>query len=89
MAWFAECKRRKWRRIVELDMIAWYRQKLYAAWWNSLTEEQRVNIEERRKREHVESLQQLANMYRMYNHVTYDVCHLNPVYERIIRSGII
>lgn len=51
MAWFAEMKRRQWYRVIGMNMIRWYSNKLYEEWWNGLTDEQRERIEEiRRKR---------------------------------------
>lgn len=49
MAWWAECKRRNWRRIVGLNMITYYSNELYKEWWNSLTDEQREFINKRKE----------------------------------------
>ena len=49
MAWYAELKRRHWYRIIGIDMVTWYSNKLYDEWWNSLTDEQRERILERRR----------------------------------------
>lgn len=49
MAWYAELKRRKWFCINGVDMIQIYSQKLYDDWYNSLTDEQKQRLEERRK----------------------------------------
>lgn len=69
MAWFAELKRRKWYCINGIDMIHWYKHKLYDDWYNSLTEEQKQRLEEYRKakeeksrREAREALQSLLMM---------------------------
>ena len=51
MAWHAELKRRKWYRIVGMNMIYLYRKKLRDEWYNSLTEEQKQRLEERKKKE--------------------------------------
>lgn len=50
MAWFAEMKRRHWYRVIGVNMIYWYSNKLYDEWWESLTDEQRELIEERRRK---------------------------------------
>lgn len=49
MAWYAELKRRHWYRILGTNMVYWYSNKLYDEWWNSLTDEQRERILERRR----------------------------------------
>lgn len=72
MAWYAELKRRKWYCINGIDMIQFYRKKLYDDWYNSLTDEQKQRLEEYRKakaeknrREAKEAMQRLLMMSRM------------------------
>ena len=69
MAWYAELKRRHWYCINQWNAITWYRKYLYDTWYASLTEEQKANIEEqkrradaKRKRELETSLMKLATM---------------------------
>lgn len=50
MAFYAEMKRRNWYCICGIDMITEYRRFLYNEWYNSLTEEQKVKLEENKKR---------------------------------------
>lgn len=50
MAFYAEMKRRNWYCICGTNMISWYSNFLYDEWWNSLTEEQREKILERRRK---------------------------------------
>lgn len=50
MAFYAEMKRRNWYCVCGVDMIAEYRHFLYNEWYNSLTEEQKVKLEENKKR---------------------------------------
>ena len=49
MAWRAELKRRGWYCICGVNMISWYSKYLYDEWWNSLSQEQKERIEQRRK----------------------------------------
>ena len=42
MVFYAEMKRRRWYRVIGINMITWYRRKLYDDWYNSLTEEQKT-----------------------------------------------
>lgn len=49
MAWYAELNRRKWYCINGIDIIRFYKQKLYDDWYNSLTDEQKQRLEEHRK----------------------------------------
>lgn len=72
MAWYAELKRRKWYCINGIDMIQFYRKKLYDDWYNSLTDEQKQRLEEYRKakaekdrREAIEALKRLLMMSGM------------------------
>lgn len=52
MAFYAEMKRRRWYCVIGINMITWYRHKLYDDWYNSLTEEQKQKLEEaKRKRQ--------------------------------------
>jgi hypothetical protein len=51
MAWYAELKRRRWYCIKSVDMIHFYKKYLYDEWYNSLTEEQKLRLEEYRKKE--------------------------------------
>lgn len=51
MAWYAELKRRKWYCINRINMIQIYRKKLYNDWYNSLTDEQKQQLEEYEKEE--------------------------------------
>lgn len=72
MAWYAELKRRKWYCINAVDMIHWYKCKLYNDWYNSLTDEQKQQLEEyqtakaeKNRREAREALQRLLLMSAM------------------------
>ena len=49
MAWRAELLRRRWYCINGFDMISWHSKYLYDEWWNSLSQEQKERIEQRRK----------------------------------------
>ena len=49
MAFYAEMKRRRWYKVVELNMIYLYKKKLYDDWYNSLTDEQKERLAERRR----------------------------------------
>lgn len=78
MAWYAELKRRKWYCINGVDMIIFYRKKLYDDWYNSLTDEQKQRLEEYRKakaekRKHDTeiALARLGALYNMMNNVTH------------------
>lgn len=75
MAWWAECKRRNWRRIVGLNMITYYSNELYKEWWNSLTDEQREFIN---KRKEEKSQKAIEDFNKMCNLVTY-------LYRRCLR----
>lgn len=59
MAWYAELCRRHWYCINETNMIALYRKYLYDTWYDSLTDEQKKMLEEKREREKEQSRQQL------------------------------
>ena len=50
MAWYAELKRRQWYCINGGSATQWYRRKLYDDWYNSLTEEQKLRLEENKKK---------------------------------------
>lgn len=50
MAYFAEFLRRHWYCICGFNMINEYKRFLYEEWYNSLTEEQKIRLEENRKR---------------------------------------
>lgn len=50
MAWYAELKRRHWYCINGFDVIRWYKRVLYDEWWNSLSEEDKVKVEEARRK---------------------------------------
>lgn len=78
MAWYAELKRRKWYYINGVDMIHWYKRKLYDDWYNSLTEEQKQRLEEyrkakaeKRKCEAGMALARLGMMFNVMNEVTH------------------
>lgn len=69
MAWYAELKRRKWYCIMGIDMISIHKKYLYDEWYNSLTEEQKLRLEEyckkekeRKEREAQEAIHRLALM---------------------------
>ena len=49
MAWYAELCRKNWYCINGIDMIYEYKKFLYDEWYNSLTEEQKVILEENKK----------------------------------------
>lgn len=61
MAWYAELQRRHWYCINGFSMIRWYKKFLYDNWWNSLTEEERIRVQERRKLKSEEYDRQLRN----------------------------
>lgn len=78
MAWYAEVKRRKWYCINGIDMIQIYGKKLYDEWYNSLTDEEKRQLEEyrkakatKRKHEAKMALVRLGMMYNMMNEVTH------------------
>ena len=50
MAFYAEMKRRNWYRVCGINMINEYKRFLYDQWYNSLTEEQKIKLEENKKR---------------------------------------
>ena len=50
MAFYAEMKRRHWYCVNGWNAILWYSDYLYDEWWNSLTDEQREKILERRRK---------------------------------------
>ena len=50
MAFYAEMKRRHWYCVNGWNAILWYSDYLYDEWWNSLTDEQRERILERRRK---------------------------------------
>lgn len=49
MAWYAELKRRHWYSIIGINMIFWYKEKLYKDWLESLTDEQRETLKKRQE----------------------------------------
>lgn len=51
MAWYAELKRRHWYCINQWNAISWYRKHLYDTWYASLTDEQKVRLEEQKRLE--------------------------------------
>lgn len=78
MAWYAELKRRKWYCINGVDMIQLYRKKLYDDWYNSLTDEEKRQLEEyrkekaeKRKRDAEMALARLETMFDVMNQVTH------------------
>lgn len=50
MAFYAEMVRIGWYCVKSLQMIHWYKQKLYDDWWDSLTEEEKEIVEENRRK---------------------------------------
>lgn len=78
MAWFAEMKRRHWYRVIGVNMIYWYSNKLYDEWWGGLTDEQRELIEERRRkrrdREKTEAMTSLMSLAVMSD-IMLDMCN--------------
>ena len=66
MAYYAELKRRKWYCINRMNMINMYNKYLYDEWHNSLTEEQKQRLEERRKAEEREVIYKLAHIFGFY-----------------------
>lgn len=50
MAWWAEAKRRHWYCINSVNRIEEYNDWLYQQWWNSLSENQKKDIEEQNRR---------------------------------------
>ena len=67
MAWLAELKRRKWYCIVGLRMIYVYKKKLYDDWYNSLTEEQKQELEDYRKRKREKLDRELQESFNRLN----------------------
>lgn len=66
MAFYAEMKRRRWYCVIGINMITWYRRKLYDDWYNSLTEEQKQKLEEvKRKRREQEEKELAAAINRL------------------------
>lgn len=67
MAYWAELNRRGWYCINSFHMINWYKQILYDEWWESLTEEQKELVIQRREQERLkreeEMNQILDNFY--------------------------
>ena len=49
MAVYAEMKRIGWYCINAWNPIEWYKKKLYDNWWNSLTEEEKEQVEHNRR----------------------------------------
>lgn len=78
MAWFAEMKRRHWHRVIGVNMIYWYSNKLYDEWWEGLTDEQRELIKERRRkheeREKFEAMTGLMSLAVMTD-IMADMCN--------------
>lgn len=68
MAWYAECKRRKSIHCINaFDMVAWYNQKLYDDWWNSLTKEEQLKVIAERERRRKEGVQKAMTSLVMMN----------------------
>lgn len=72
MAVYAELKRIGWYCINAGNPIKWYKKKLYDDWWNSLTEEEKEQVEhnrrvakEKRQKEAEKSVQSLLNIMAM------------------------
>lgn len=51
MAWYAELCRIKWHCINGTNMILEYKKYLFDTWYDSLTEEQKQQLKEKRKKE--------------------------------------
>lgn len=49
MAFYAEMCRRRWYCVKGMQLIRWYKRKLYDDWWNSLTDEEKEIVEHNRK----------------------------------------
>lgn len=49
MAFYAELKRRKWFCVKGVNQIREYRKYLYDVWWNSLTEDEKKEVERQRQ----------------------------------------
>lgn len=60
MAWRAELIRRKWNRIVELDMIHLYKLYRYNTWYDSLTPEEKEIVKKKKKAEQEKNDRELA-----------------------------
>lgn len=80
MAWFAELKRRHWYCINGVDIIRWYKKFLYDNWWNSLSEEDKIKIEEKHKKESEEADRQLRNSLVRLGMITAAVAGLGTPY---------
>lgn len=59
MAYYAELKRRCWYCICGFNMINEYKKLLYNEWYNSLTEEQKIRLEENKKHREEERQREL------------------------------
>lgn len=59
MAYYAELKRRCWYCVCGFNMINEYKKFLYNKWYNSLTEEQKIRLEENKKRREEERQREL------------------------------
>lgn len=79
MAWYAELKRRKWYCINSLDMVYWYSKKLYDDWYNSLTDEQKQQLEEYRKAREKQSREEIQ---RLFGLLTFYTCYVNDMLRR-------
>ena len=59
MAFYAELKRRNWYCVCGANRIIEYKFVLYHEWYNSLTEKQKVKLEEKRKRQEEQKQREL------------------------------
>lgn len=66
MAFYAELKRRRWYCVCTFNWINEYKKYLYDTWYSSLTEEQKIALEEQRKRREEKHKQELdASLKRL------------------------
>lgn len=82
MAWRAELKRRKWYCIIETNMIQIFGKIRYDEWYNSLTDEQKIQLEmkeaedERRRKEELNlALAKLMILPSLINNIYEDKYH--------------
>lgn len=67
MAWYAELKRRKWYRIVGINMRYIYKKKLYDEWYASLTDEQKDRLEQYRQKKREQNERELQDILNRFS----------------------
>ena len=71
MAWYAELRRRKWYCINGINMVNIYKHKLYDDWYNSLTNEQKQQLQEYYYQDDY-SLSEIAEILNVSRNAVYD-----------------